>query len=813
MRIAFGRVLFSLGIAGWLVLPCAAQTLQNQALSIAVNAADGSYVIQAAGGTKVLTAHVGASVDHRWLSSNQERCTSASSTFSDGLGAGHRVVVKCTAAQKPELSYGLDVYDDAPYAAIAVKVKNTTAREITVQAIRELEANSVSLGGDEANDRVLSDSFSEDRPDLKIYDLGKAPGGVHRAVGSQLMYNRQSGMSLFIGALTSERLLTMFHLNTKGNAISSYTIDSTGTTEIAKDFDLKNSPGDDAVELSLPLKPGEELAGERLMFSVGKDYHTQLLTYGDVIRKLHHARVNSETPIGWWSWTAYYGAINEGETLANADWEAQHLKELGYKYFHVDEGYQYARGEFTTTNSTQFPDGMRFVGHRIVADGLTLGLWTAPFEVTTQSWVYENHKDWLVKNAKGQPITVGDVWGQGIDRLYVLDTTNPAAQAYLRETYKTIAREWGVRFIKLDFMDTTAVEGFYHRPHTTALEAQRIGLQIIRDAVGDEVLLDKDGSPMLNAVGLVECGRVSVDTGHNFERKKDAEPGIAARFYMHRNFWLNDPDAFNVTDSYLMEEREPQPPVSLQQARASIALSAISGGMYEIGDDLLLLGSEKDRLALVENRDLLNMIKLGRAAFPVDLMNYAPEDEQPSIFLLKEDRRQSIVVVFNWTKQKRSRTLRVAELGLGDGTYDAIDVFDPEKKQTVANGVLPIEQEPESVTVIKLVNDEVQAQAPTLKAQVAQSAKAGETVRFSAEAEGVPAIGYRWEFGDGTSAEGREVTHAYTRAAEFAVKLVAEGIDGVAAERTFNVKVSGELEVMPQLKENRRFVEKTDRKK
>ena len=69
----------------------------------------------------------------------------------------------------------------------------------------------------------------------------------------------------------------------------------------AKDFDLRNSPADDAVELSLPVAPGQELAGERLMFSVGKDYHAQLLAYGDAIRRLHHARVNSETPIGWWS--------------------------------------------------------------------------------------------------------------------------------------------------------------------------------------------------------------------------------------------------------------------------------------------------------------------------------------------------------------------------------------------------------------------------------------------------------------------------------------------------------------------------------
>ena len=81
-------------------------------------------------------------------------------------------------------------------------------------------------------------------------------------------------------------------------------------------------------------------------------------------------------------------------------------------------------------------------------------------------------------------------------------------------------------------------KAFRYRPNTTALEAQRIGLQIIREAVGEDVLLDKDGSPMLNPVGIVDVGRISVDTGHAFLASRDADPGMAARYYMHRNWFI-----------------------------------------------------------------------------------------------------------------------------------------------------------------------------------------------------------------------------------------------------------------------------------
>jgi alpha-galactosidase len=691
-----------------------------------------------------------------------------------------------------------------------------------VQAIRGMEAIGepvLNLGGHASADRVLSDSFSEDWPELRIYDLGEAPGGMHRGAGSQLIYNRESKQSLFFGGLTSDRFLTLLHLQAAGTGpekkIASFTVESTGTTEVQKDFDLKTAPAEDQIELSLALEPGADMHSERLMVQAGSDYHNQLLAYGDAIRALHHARIPSETPIGWWSWTAYYGGINEGETMANADWQAEHLKSLGYKYFQIDEGYQYARGEYATANATGFPDGMRFVGRHITGDGLTFGIWTGPFEVTSRAWVYEHHKDWLVHSATGEPIPGRDVWDQKTDTLYTLDTTHPGAQEYLRQTYRTLVREWGVRFIKLDFMDTTAIEGFRYRPSTTALEAQRIGLQIIRDTVGDEVVLDKDGSPMLNPVGLVDTGRISTDTAHSFEGTKTAAPGIAARFYMHRNFFLNDPDAFNTTTGQFFPDRLREArTLSLLAAQASIALSAVSGGMFEIGDDMLVLGAQKDRLALVENRDLLNMAKMGRASTPLDLMAYEPADEQPSIFFLQESPLQAVLTVFNWTKKQRSHALKLADLGLpADHTFAAKDVLNQSAQVTLAGGAVQIENQPaESVRMIKLVDSNVSPSAPSVKAQVPAVANAGETVHLSAETEaaGVPAVGYHWDFGDGTSANGARVSHTYTGAANFTIRLTVDGVDGVPFVQRFSVKVSGNLRAFPDLSNHRRFPDPTN---
>ena len=785
-----------------------------EGLSVVVQPSDGTYEIQTGKGRRsVIRARVAAEIDHKWVKSpDYPKHQVSQSTFEDALGRGQKLtVISSGLANFPDLAYTLQIYAGRHFGVIEESIQNHTGNAVTVQSIRSVEAvgdQIIDLGGAQNAGRVLSDSYSEDWPPLQIYDLGKAPQGMHRAVGSQVVYNRESKESFFFGALTSDRFLTIIHLQTqastqRGVGIASYTVDSTGTTEIqATDSEsgMREGPAENLIELSIPLAAGESMSSERLMFAAGGNYHSQLENYGAAIRELHHSRVSADNLLGWWSWTAFYFKITEGATLTNAQWLAEHLKTLGFDYFHFDMGYGYARGEYATPNASQFPGGMRDLTHRIGRLGLKIGIWTAPFEVAERAWIYEHHKDWLVHNAHGDPIPIGDAEEVKGERLFVLDATHPDAQEYLRQTYRTLVREWGVHYIKLDFMDNTAIEGYYHRPNTTALEAQRIGLEIIRKTVGEDVLLDKDGSPMLNPVGLVDEGRISQDTGHAFLRSKEAEPGIAARYYMHRNFFVADPDAFTVSRQ-LVEERTIQAPLTLEEAQVSIVLSAVSGGMYEIGDDLPTLGKDPDRVALVTNPDLLAMAKLGRAALPLDLLTYADKDEQPSIFLLHEDQRQAMLAVFNWTEQPSSHALTLSDLTLSAGhSYEVYDSLVHDQPVTMDRGTIRLENQPShSVRLIKIIDSSIPAAAPSIAFQVPPEAKTGEDIKFSSVAahDGVPALAYRWDFGDGVVADGAARTHTYTAAGNYVVRFTAEGLDGKTAEKTFPIAVGGSVTLPP----------------
>ncbi len=278
---------------------------------------------------------------------------------------------------------------------------------------------------------------------------------------------------------------------------------------------------------------------------------------------------------------------------------------------------------------------------------------------------------------------------------------------------------------------------------------------------------------------------------------------------MNHNFYLSDPDAFTVSKQVIGDRiwHGNKAPLTLEEAEDSIALAAVSGGMFEIGDDLPTLGESPDRMALVKNPDLLDMAHLARASFPVDLMTYRPEDKQPSIFFLKETPRQQILTVFNWTLDSQSHKLGLADLGLkASASYTATDVLRG-GAVTVENGALSMTLPPHSVRMIKLIDASQPETDPVFEVHAPASGRAGDLVAFHGTAGNAdaPVLEYHLEFGDGVSADGANVSHAYTHSGQYTVTATATGLSGRKAQKTLGITITGEVPTTYRPYERTRF--------
>ena len=61
-----------------------------------------------------------------------------------------------------------------------------------------------------------------------------------------------------------------------------------------------------------------------------------------------------------------------------------------------------------------------------------------------------------------------------------------------------------------------------------------------------------------------------------------------------------------------------------------------------------------------------------------------------------------------------------------------------------------------------------------------------------------------WDFGDGTSADGLRVQHAYTESGNFGVAATATGLSGLTSRKSQNVTVNGTVSTRFEPSRNRR---------
>ena len=349
------------------------------------------------------------------------------------------------------------------------------------------------------------------------------------------------------------------------------------------------------------LLPGDEREIEPLAFWHSDESASRMASrFAAMLGDTMHARIASPYQRGWCSWYHYFHAVTEDVMRSNLHALRDLRSEFPVEVVQLDDGYQAALGDWDRTNA-KFPSGLKKLAREISDAGFIAGIWTAPFFAARDSLLMREHADWFIKHREtGEPLRAGynPNWTACDDKYaYALDPSHPEFAAHLERLFRIIVKHFGYDYLKLDFLYAASAEGIRHDPALTRAQTLRRGLEAIRRGAGERTFILGSGCPLGAAVGIVDGMRIGPDVAPYWGATAGAagEPATAlainailARSFMHRRWWLNDPDCL------MLRTKETR--LSNDEREALARTIADSGGMLLISDDMRLLDDESARL-------------------------------------------------------------------------------------------------------------------------------------------------------------------------------------------------------------------------
>jgi len=412
----------------------------------------------------------------------------------------------------------------------------------------------------------------------------------------------------------------------------------------------------------IALHPGVTLSSDWLAWQFIDSADTEpFKVYFEAVARENEVRKRIETPLGWCSWYYYFQKITPAEISKNLQAVSQLKPELPLKFFQIDDGFEQDVGSWFEFDA-EFPDGVAGLSGEIRQQGMTPGLWLAPFILESRSKLIRRHPNWLLRKSNGCPANSGFAWN-GLGR--ALDLTHPDALGYVRDVIQTAVKDWGYPYLKLDFLYAAALPGAHYDPTKTRAQILRHALELIRETAGSDAILLGCGCPIGSGIGVFDMMRISADVSPEWEpnifniRKpfhdepnmpcaRNAIQNIITRSAMDPHWWVNDPDCLLVrADSRL----------TLDEVQSLASAISLSGGAILLSDDMSKLSDDRLRIA----QSLLPVLPPNPQV--VDLFEKAMPSKVRQVLQTPAGERQ-VIALFNWSDSPQDLVLELQDFGM-----------------------------------------------------------------------------------------------------------------------------------------------------
>ncbi|MBT9175254.1 MAG: Alpha-galactosidase [candidate division WS2 bacterium] len=368
----------------------------------------------------------------------------------------------------------------------------------------------------------------------------------------------------------------------------------------------------------------------RIIIEVGKEVigKTNLLELNLLTDWLNWKNITSlDRLFTWCSWYYYYNKIDEKIILDNL----KKTSKLPFKlnYFQIDDGWQESIGDWK--ENKKFPSGLKEIASQVKDAGIKPGIWIAPFVVEKKSLIFQEKKDWLLKNERGKLITAGfnPLWS---GFFYTLDITHPEVKAYLTEKFDYL-KKCGFNLFKCDFLYSLLVKGNHYQKNLSRNEILHMGISSLREMVGKEILLGC-GAPLLLSPKTYDILRIGTDTSNkwvdflgvllHYEAMPSAYNALhntLTRQFLDGAYFLNDPDV-----AYLRKTN-----LTRHQNRTIIINNYLLSQYFSFSDPIDLI--EQEYLDLLQELQAYKDFKVEKSTVSDNIFYFEGKTTSENIFI------------------------------------------------------------------------------------------------------------------------------------------------------------------------------------
>ena len=422
-------------------------------------------------------------------------------------------------------------------------------------------------------------------------------------------------------------------------------------------------------------------------------------------------------PVGWLSWYCFFGDFDEEKAKRIAAFAAHHLKPYGFEYVLVEAWQQNSdrlpvKEYFHNLDPDprKFPRGLRHVTEMLHRKGLKAGIWLVPLG-TGETPFYGSNKDMFIRHPSGRPVSN---W----NGRYLLDPTHPRAQTYIKKMIRTVVRDWGFDYLKIDGLElgTGYARQFFDRPRVRKLLRKKRGqplrdvLTLMRRSMGRKTFLLACGAETNNksrCPGLVDGARIGTDVFYDGENPSWGAVLHTARvttsaYHLHNIAWYNDPDVLSI-----------RKPLSLAHARMLCTIIGLTGQVLFSSDILYELPRQRVRM--------LQQLMPVCDTYPAHLAVNKKLQPIWNLAIRRRFEQWNVVALFNWHEYKDvTIAMAPSELGLDPASRYLVYDFWADRYVGLLHGPKEVRLKKQSCMLVAIRQEENHPQFLSVSRHITQ---------------------------------------------------------------------------------------------